>query len=158
MKILFLDIDGVLNSADYMKNRRTIPRPTPHSIDAPTIPRLNAIIERTGAKVVVSSTWRMGRDKHDLQSILRAHGFIGEIIGCTPIGYGSMPSGVLVTDCVRGHEIQAWLDEHSDVTTFAIVDDNSDMAHLTHRLVQTTWSYGLLDEHVERLVQMLGGA
>jgi hypothetical protein len=58
----------------------------------------------------------------------------------------------------RGHEIQAWLSRHREVTEFAIVDDNSDMAHLRDRLVLTSWATGMLDEHADRLVAMLGVA
>lgn len=163
MRVLFLDIDGVLNSGEYMRERRHIPRPTPHSIDATTVPRLNAVTDRTGAVIVVSSSWRLQKPEHDpspvwrLRRILGAHGVTGEILDTTPhLVDGSH-------DCPpwrkwalpRGHEIQAWLDTRTDVEAFAIVDDNSDMAHLADRLVRTDWEHGLLDEHVERLCALL---
>lgn len=158
--VLFLDVDGVLNSRDYMKNRRHITRPTGHAIDAVTVPRLNAVTDRTGAKIVISSSWRLGFELPRLADILKTHGVTGEIVGKTPRlleEIGKLDDGS--PSCRsrdRGHEIQAWLDEHPEVTAFAIVDDNSDMAHLKDRLVQTSWETGLLDEHVERLVEMLG--
>jgi HAD domain in Swiss Army Knife RNA repair proteins len=166
VKILFLDFDGVLNSADYVKNRREIRRPSGHAIDALTIPRLNAIVERTGAKVVVSSSWRHQYNAQRLGEILALHGFTGEVIGTTPDHV--LPSDEyvrgLAADCVkagigyaheRGYEIQAWLTEHPEATRFAIVDDDSDMVHLAHRHVKTSWETGLLDEHVELLVALL---
>lgn len=157
MRVLFLDFDGVLNSADYMKHRRTIRRPSGHAIDAPTIPRLNAIIARTGAKVVVSSSWRHGLDAKRLGEILALHGFTGEVIGTTPDCAEPfvLSTHGIVRATERGYEIQAWLDLHPEVTCFAIVDDDSDMVHLAHRHVQTTWAMGMLDEHVERLVALL---
>lgn len=166
MKTIFLDIDGVLNSRDYMLNRRHIPRPTQHAIDALTVPRLNAITDRTGAKIVISSSWRLQRyPEHDpgpvwrLRRILSAHGVTGDIIDVTPHLVVPDLTGPCPDSCralERGHEIQAWLDEHPEVTTFAILDDDSDMAHLKHRLVKTSFDTGLLDEHVERVVAMLG--
>jgi hypothetical protein len=161
MRVLFLDIDGVLNSADYLRNRRHVRRPTPHSIDAPTVPRLNAVTDRTGAALVISSTWRLSSGAAQLPYVLRDHGVTGRVVGMTPslmeetgevqpCGYRSLRRRE------RGHEIQAWLDAHPECARFAIVDDNSDMAHLRHRLVQTTWERGLQDEHVETLCALLG--
>lgn len=169
---LFLDVDGVLNSSDYMRNRRAVRRPTPHAIDAPTIPRLNAITDRTGAKIVVSSTWRLNRTVERLAEILRLHGATGEVVGKTPSII--VPNGRLCADgspslkrAERGIEIQRWIDDWNEACKFGpgipicddefvILDDNSDMAHLKHRLVQTSWETGLLDHHVEMACQMLG--
>lgn len=157
---LMLDVDGVLNSADYLHNRRKIRRPTPHAIDAVTVPRLNEILRRSGAKVVISSSWRIQHPWQRMQEILTAHGVVCDVIGQTPSLYEPLPQEEAcdkysIKRRERGHEIQAWLNEHPEVTRFAIVDDNSDMVHLAHKLVQTTWEMGLLDEHIEPLVKML---
>lgn len=169
MKVIFLDLDGVANSRDYLLHRRHLHRPTPHSIDATTVPRLNAITDRTGAKIVISSSWRLAPyPEHDpgpvwrLRRILETHGVTGDIIDVTPSffeRYSDHPEDdTIVGVCKeRGHEIQAWLDEHPEVTAFAILDDRDDMVHLKHRLVQTSYEFGLLDEHVERVVAMLNG-
>ena len=159
MKALLADWDGVLNSWDYMRNRRMLPRPTPHPIDALAVPRLNAVTDRTGAKIVVSSTKRLSRTVARLAEIFAAHGITGEVVDKTPSiivpdpreGY---PNAVKRVE--RGVEIQAWLDAHPECTRFAIVDDNSDMAHLRDRLVLTTFAMGLQDEHVEALCALLG--
>lgn len=153
MKVLFLDIDGVLNSAEFMLNKRHIRRPTPHEIDAVTVPRLNSVIARTGAKICVSSTWRIGRDAMLLEEILRSHGVRCDVVGTTPETFRMDNERGW---SFRGNEIQMWLDRHPEVSTFAIVDDDSDMEPLMHRLVKTSWETGLLDEHVEKLVEMLG--
>lgn len=159
VKILFLDVDGVLNSADYLRNRRKIRRPTPHAIDAVTVPRLNEILRRSGAKVVISSSWRILHPWQRMQEILTAHGVACEVIGQTPELFDDLPPNEhCANSCKRrerGHEIQAWLDEHPEVTRFAIVDDDSDMVHLAHKHVKTTWDMGLLDEHIEPIVKML---
>lgn len=166
MKILFTDVDGVLNSADYMRNRRAIRRPSPHAIDAVTVPRLNTVTDRTGAKIVISSSWRIGKAVERLREIFALHGITGDVIGLTPSLYEwyTKDDKVCSKRAERGFEIDCWLDEWpSDprfaelgpVESFAIVDDNSDMVHLAHRLVKTDWDTGLLDEHVERLIIML---
>jgi hypothetical protein len=53
MKVIFLDIDGVLN-CDKTPN----PRKFPYIVDKKLLVRLKKLLDRTGAKVVLSSTWR----------------------------------------------------------------------------------------------------
>lgn len=167
MRLLFLDIDGVLNSAEYVASDRCRERGGIIGIDRAAVPRLNAITDRTGAGIVVSSSWRIGKTVDRMGEILAAHGVTGEVVSCTPVltrRYSDHPEDDtrVVVAQERGHEIQAWLDEMTgppawlDVEAFAILDDSSDMAHLRDRLVRTTWERGLLDEHVERVVAMLG--
>ncbi len=155
IKVLFLDFDGVLNHrahfASLPPGRKAVEvEYDDNSFDRACVSRLSTIVERTGCKIVISSTWRLLHSPGKNQRILRRHGFTRErcIVGVTPDLHGRQ----------RGHEIQSWLDEHPDVEAFAIVDDNSDMAHLLPHLVQTSFDTGLQDEHVERVVQMLKGA
>jgi hypothetical protein len=54
MKVVFLDIDGVLNCTKT-KN----PRKFPYVVDPKLLARLNRLLERTAAKVVLSSSWRL---------------------------------------------------------------------------------------------------
>ncbi|MDE7380098.1 MAG: hypothetical protein K2N14_03500, partial [Clostridia bacterium] len=60
MKIIFLDIDGVLNSLKYdaSRDKRKLT-----NIDETRLPILKSIVEKTGAKIVLSSTWREYWDK-----------------------------------------------------------------------------------------------
>ena len=163
MKILFLDIDGVLNDSAWMTTlkkgdeaNRVYGSGDEWWIDM-LEPRamllLNDLLERTGAKVVVSSTWRLRHTPEALQKLMEVRGFTGEVIGRTPrISLG------------RGIEIRQWLKEHPEVESFAIVDDDSDMEPHMDRLVQTSWfgqpgprgAGGLRPEHVDRLEGLLG--
>lgn len=158
MKILFLDIDGVLNSEDWML---TQPKSTNfvRALDKQAVALLAEIVSRTEAKIVVSSSWRKMYDVTVLCQVLVEAGFPAPcpIIGVTPALYRT-PEG---EERVRGHEIQQWLDEAAKdetvekVESFAIVDDDSDMAHLPHRFVQTNFKTGLQRDHVERIVALL---
>jgi len=153
MKILFLDMDGVLNSNIFFKKTELNQELRMHSdkwwaemVDPKAVVFLNEILDRTGAKVVVSSTWRMVLTPEDLQRVLKERGFTGEIIGATPKGGGE----------IRGLKIQRWLDETDlDVESFVILDDSSDMGDLMDRLVHTTWRYGLRKKHVPLAVRVL---
>jgi hypothetical protein len=142
MKILFLDFDGVLNH-DRLFNAKLVDEVT--FFDRAAVARVNTILAQSGAKVVVSSSWRHAYDVDALRAILESHGFSGEIVGVTPELHRP-----------RGLEICAWLEEHEHVETFVIVDDEDDMFPVADRLVQTSFEEGLLDEHVEAALRLLG--
>ncbi len=115
MKVIFLDIDGVLNSTRSAVGLGNYP----HSLDAKGLalfdPVAVGIVKRlcseTGAKVVISSTWR--------RQFL--HGQIGEALGLPTIG-----STPVHHDQPRGVEINAWLSAH-DCDRYVILDDDGDM-------------------------------
>jgi hypothetical protein len=166
MKILFLDIDGVLNSWDWWTRRAALhesrddgderpihdrlshlvlPVHREEDFDPIAVARLNAFIERTGATIVVSSTWRKGRTLQELIDVMRFFGVTGPIFDKTP-----------ELNTRRGREIDHWLKSHGTmVEKFAIVDDDSDMDPHMDRLVKTEFATGLLDEHCERLAKLL---
>jgi hypothetical protein len=137
VNVIFLDIDGVLNSRRFLDQLDPEER-TDDSLDPQAVARLNRIAERTQAKIVISSTWRIIDPLERILDILQSHGFKGEIVGKTPVLSGP-----------RGHEIQAWVTEHREVKSFVILDDRSDMDGVSKRLIQTTMADGLLDRHVE---------
>lgn len=144
-RIIFLDIDGVLNSERWYRGRA----PAMHEakadhIDPAGVGLVNQLIVRTDAKVVISSTWRhFGEDF--VKGVLVSRGFIGEIIGITPpLGYP------------RGREIQAWIDDAPvPPLSLVILDDNSDMLHLKSRLVLTKSKTGITLNDVDRAVRIL---
>jgi Swiss Army Knife RNA repair-like protein len=152
LKVIFLDIDGVLNSAEWFAAAQDVRSglsridKLQEMIEPRAVELLNDLLARTGATVVLSSSWRISYGMGFIGRALMKRGFTGRIRHRTPV-IGSP----------RGREIQAWLDSSEEKPeTFVILDDNSDMAHLSHRLVQTTWGSGLQAEHVERAVEMLG--
>ncbi len=165
MKIVFLDMDGVVNSAAFYENRFVKAEPgvvaghplyRANHIDPGLVALLNELLTRSGAVCVLSSTWRLLFGIKYTLPALRARGFTGEIVAVTPDT--AQKVGALHVGHERGHEIQEWLDAHPEVTDFIILDDSADMAHLAPRLVRTSWQRGLEREHVERAVKMLGGS
>lgn len=134
MKILFLDVDGVLN------HRQSI---SLYAISRPALRRLRHVLDSTGARVVMSSTWRKNPDHRE---VFKRRTLI------QPIGYTPCHA-----DGHRGGEIKAWLDQAPEVERYAIVDDDGDML-IEQRpfFVQTSFETGLLDEHVDQLIEILG--
>ena len=160
MRCIFIDIDGVPNNREFFRTSVGAPD---DAIDPAAIERLSRIVRATGAEVVVSSTWRCGKSVDDLTETLRRAGFVGVVRDKTP---DFLPDPA----AVRGDEIQSWLDDYAQkvseclsdwaktkyaVGSFVILDDDSDMVHLSHRLVQTSFATGLLDEHVKKAIAML---
>lgn len=154
MKVLFLDFDGVLNhylliAQAYGAGARRF------SADA--IERLNTIVARTGAKVVVSSSWREQYTLDGLRALLTSEGFTGEIIDCTPVLHSRTDQGRdLDPGQTRCREIQAWLDRQPEPPRqFAILDD-IELHLLSAYHVKTELEMGLCDEHVELAISLLG--
>lgn len=157
MKLIFLDFDGVINSHEYMffNREKWESRDDSEMIDSDALILLNKIIEETEAKVVISSSWRLHFEIEELKGFLSKKGFIGEVIDKTSDGFWIDKENHISSQ--RGHEIQKWLYEHSksNIESFVILDDNSDMVHLMPYLVQTTWQYGLQEEHVRKAIEIL---
>lgn len=139
MKLIFLDIDGVLNhelyyrSDDYPKGDEGINWDI-LQISRKSIELLNKLVEDTGAKVVISSSWRKNRTVDELKLLFNKCGFIGEIIDKTPVlFFGNNDYKYSVP---RGCEIKAWLELNKDILNakiedvrYVILDDDSDMLY-----------------------------
>lgn len=162
-RILFLDIDGVLNSDDWGRRRVRPPswgsmanwqKEAEDSIDPDAVARLNVVVSATGCSVVLSSSWRKHEPLTRMTRILRYRGFAHRLFAATPHimrdGDGSELLGV-----ERGTEIDAWLKMHGGSPTFAIVDDDGDMEPHLDRLVQTDTRFGLTEEKAVELIEML---
>jgi hypothetical protein len=166
---VFLDVDGVLNSEAFLRKHDEQHHQLGHhrqcecyrhenQIDRDAVARLNRIIAETGAKIVVSSSWRKLLDPPELHRVLVSHGLVAEIIGETPDGPNDPEMRATFGDIdriFRGHEIDLWLRKHPEVDRWVILDDASDMEMHTNRLVQTDCEEGLLDEHVDLAIRVL---
>lgn len=139
MKVLFLDVDGVLNTT---KSRSL------YSLSKPLLRRLQTIVEQTNCKIVLSSTWR--KHPEALRRLKRTLEYRGmSIYDVTPVFWRDEEGNRLY----RGHEIQHWLDDHPEVISYCIVDDDSDMLdNQLRNFVQTDPDYGLTDVLVYRIV------
>lgn len=158
--ILFLDFDGVLNSAAWLERRQFLDMSNmsrdEKMLDPDAVRRLVQIVRRTNCKIVVSSTWRLLHSMAELETLLNARGGDGEIqiLDRTPDG-SHLEEGPLWRPCQRGDEIQLWRKTHSHTGPFAVLDDDHDMDAVLDHFVQTSWSTGLLDEHVDEVCQLL---
>ena len=141
MKVIFLDVDGVLNSAQDGYSIRL-------STDS-HLRLLQRITKETGVKIVRSSSWRIGFTTASKNLLARFKEYGLELMDCTPELSGAC----------RGDEIRKWLEEfevENDVERFAILDDEADMAEFTEsNLIQTDTNVGLQKADAVRCIKLL---
>jgi hypothetical protein len=134
-------VDGVLNSAQDGYSIRL--KTDSH------LKLLQYIVKETGAKIVLSSSWRIGFTPASKNLLARFKEYGLELMDCTPE----------LSSACRGDEIRKWLDEFKteyDVERFAILDDEADMAEFTEtNLIQTDTNAGLQKADAVRCIRWL---
>lgn len=165
MKLIFLDVDGVLNSDTYFASEAYKKETTGASdaeimlilhqahLDPNALQLLNDLVQRSGAEVVLSSTWRSKYSPTELTEMMQKRGATFTISDSTPILYGKMSERI-----PRGKEIKAYLSKLAvQPETFVILDDHDDMLGLKKFLVWTDYKPGLTSQDVEQALQILNG-
>lgn len=176
--LLFLDIDGVCNSARFIESlppfRGEVPPSTSpewtryyydRRIDLDCLARVSRICQETGAKVVISSSWRDGKGCHEIKEQFARLGAPFTIIGETPdlTRESERGSGVLYA-ASRWDEIRAYLVGCGEkLERYAILDDdclfpenNPELARHASRHVRTDFRVGLTDADAEKVIRLLG--
>jgi hypothetical protein len=141
-KLVFLDIDGVLNSNKWVWEHDRSNDQMEH-LDPSLVLRLNRLHETTGCLYVLSSTWRI-LFYNDTRRGLRNLGFTGQIIDATPTG-----------GRFRGAEIMAWIQEANFNGKFVILDDSDDMGKLLPYLIKCNADTGVTDLEIDQAIQVL---
>lgn len=165
MKLIFLDIDGVLNNQLWLTSdfRNHLPklingeRNTKRWFDPRCVKLLNILTDKTGANIVVSSSWRKNRSLSELKRILYTNGVTGEIIGKTPQLYFKC-SEEYNYSVPRGNEIKAWLEMNKGILNekisklkCVIFDDDSDMLYCQrHNYIRVDPYCGLTEGNIHR--------
>jgi len=150
--VLFLDIDGVLNSEAWFARQRgrglSIISNRAEMIDPGAVVQLNRVVGATGARVVLSSSWRLHAELSQVQGWLEQAGFRGQLAGATPrLGGG------------RGREVSRWLDAQAPrPEVYALVDDEPEPETHPGRWVATRYAAGLTATEADQLIALLGQA
>lgn len=154
VKTIFTDIDGVLNCSKTTKRLAVDNRFT--FVDTRKVLRLRDIVERTGAQLVLSSSWRHG--------ILPSGLFLDKMAYIELVEEFRRLRCPIWTDVTpylpkakRWQEINAWLMLHPEVDEFIILDDWYDeLKPFSDKLVLTDARVGLTKERAEFAVRKLG--
>ena len=143
MKILFLDCDGVINhnawyrSQAYYDNDFLDP-----DIDPKVIERLNKLTNSKNVKIVISSSWKIASGCIER---LRRVG-LDNVIDITPNLIFSVP----IEKYCRGMEIDAYLNAHSEVEKYLIIDDMNDFFDEQQRyFLLIDYQVGFTDDDLE---------
>lgn len=149
MNIIFLDVDGVLNSRNKLI---TIYNQThkPHSgysypFDESCLENLERLVEATNSKLVITSTWRKDEEgRNTLMKALKDYKLDERIVGYTP-----------VLETRREIEIKEFLSKLNSTPNFVILDDDTDMGELLPHLIKTDGQVGLTSKNVEEAIKKL---
>lgn len=136
MRIIFLDIDGVLNHNTFYRERQkkikdgTWDLVHPYSkLDPDCVNLLGEFCQEYDMSVVISSTWRASRDVKKFNEIFSNYKFPIPVIDITPSAHHKA--------WVRGNEIHWWMQENEEIIgcryyqyrDYVILDDDSDMLY-----------------------------
>lgn len=182
MKVIFLDIDGVMNDElAYRAWKENADKEAFDDSDVPTdqhMAQLKRIVDETGAEIVLSSAWRCSiwgmrtvlerfndyglkllsiTDEGVQESVLKASGFKDIKPRSTSKSLFGDPAQPIVND--RGAEIAGWLlrQKSKNVESFVILDDeDADIVqYYPKNLIKTSYMTGLTDEDVEKCIDIL---
>jgi hypothetical protein len=169
MRIVFLDIDGVLNNqlwaqeiGGYGHGTSRDGEPTVKSLkwDPNAVAALRKAIDATGAKIVISSSWR-GYGKEAVrkwQEMFAVYGWPeAPVIGETPDLTRQLGKSDIYVSVKRGQEVEAWLAGHPEpVEAFVCVDDDQDFLE-GQPLAGIDNRYGMQWHDANRIINILLG-
>jgi hypothetical protein len=135
MRVLFLDVDGVLNNSRPKNDFSIYFENCYPAFDDICVKLIKRLVEEEKLTIVLSSAWReYGWATDSLKRFLKLYDL--EIFDRTPI-FPNMRDR-------RGWEIQEWLARHPDVKEYVIIDDINNMGNLSGKLVQTDERVGFV--------------
>lgn len=150
-RIIFLDIDGVLNNRESMMRQTSL---SVFSVSAECAARLRSVVDELDIKLVLSSTWRFRGDSRK-----QGLGFWRAKDALLDVGWSHAPFIGYTDDLVRqglvrqrGDECNAWIEKNGRPgDRFVAVDDDGDFDRFVGTLVKTQHEPGLVDEDVEKI-------
>ena len=153
MKVIFLDFDGVMDTAYYghILGKEGLPYHDEFGavFDPNCVECLKEIIDKTGAEIVVTSSWKSLMTYKDMLNMWEQRGLPGYVIDVTPS----------TSKCRhRGDEIDAWLKEYKDECQYVILDDFDERSfneHQLSRLIVVNPYHGLDENAAERAIKLL---
>lgn len=144
MRVIFLDIDGVLNSE---KDPPDSPAILPDKI------KLLNQLGGNGVVFVLSSSWRSQWGFYELRKIFREAGFKGRLVDYTTMMWEDLEGNVLH----RGGQIKLWIKMHRDsIEGYVILDDcNLKCPEVEDNWVKTQARTGVTQKDIDRAKEIL---
>lgn len=162
MKVIFLDIDGVLNS-NFWNESHQIEISDGTLIDEEKIKLLAELVEKTDAKIVLHSGWRIWFDtnlkplRKESEQLVNMFDEVGlSIYDVTPDLTTEEIRRSKKFSLVKADEILLWLKSQGEVSAWVVIDDldlNNELIE-SHQ-IKTDSKIGLTMEDVEAAVKKL---
>ena len=144
MKVIFLDVDGVLNSNAYVDyTLKNNVKGILEEIDPKTIEMLKYALDVTDAQIVVSSSWRNIRKFEQLKELFLRYGI-------------NLDEKTPVLGHERGLEIKQYLEEHVDIDQYLILDDDMFDSFDEENHEDHSYGDGLQIKHIEQIIKRFG--
>ena len=161
-RVIFLDIDGVLNSK-FWDNSHSHEISEGKLVDLDKVKLFADLVKRTDSKVILHSGWRMWFDedmkplRHEAEFLVTALKNEGvHILGVTPDLTTEEMRRTKKFSLVKAQEILTWLKDNSSFTKWIVIDDlDLHNDEIRSHQIQTDAEFGLLEEDVENAVKML---
>lgn len=151
--VLFLDIDGVLNSHRFWLTTGKTAWDVHNSrwsddLDPMSIGVINRVAERYDAQIVISSSWRFITGFEETKAILAQNGLdVSRVIDKTGPELDKNPT--------RSEEITRWVFTQDDIDAWIAVDDSDTMKNIPFNSFHVPPVEGLTDEHEEKMLNII---
>lgn len=144
MKIIFLDLDGVLNNWYH-----------PDLIDPKNVLVLKKIIKLTNAKIVLTTSNKYPFQREKIKNIKGS--YLEKYIKILQNNGLSIYDLTPYVEENRSLEIKAYLKSNPNITDFVIIDDEIISLKLLKYQVFLDWNTGLLEKHIKPIIAILNG-
>ncbi|WP_396180198.1 HAD domain-containing protein [Flavobacterium sp.] len=152
MNIIFLDIDGVIQSPRYCVAINETGWLS--AFEPAAMHMVQRLVLDAKAKIVISSSWRIGSTDRQLKQLFRCCGFKAIANSFHDDWQTKQINGFCTR---RGNEIAEWLNRHPEIENYLILDDDADMlAEQMNNFVKTDPMNGLLLQHYDASRKILG--
>ena len=153
-KIIFLDVDGVLN---HSGSKSRVGGTMILGIDKELVRRLKRIVDATGAEIVLTSTWK--DDWEPNRRSTQQPTKYGRYLANKLFDFKLKPIDKTTDNIIdRGTGIKTWLSRHPWVKNYVVIDDDVFRDYdeeIFRHFVHTHFIHGLTDGHVENAISIL---
>jgi hypothetical protein len=162
-KVIFLDIDGVLNTGRWhcQAKGEELQDEYGYKFDPKAVANLKRIVDETGADIVISSTWK-SFGFSELEEMWKDRGLPGKLVGLTPNSVSDEMLLEVDIDSIelfhiRGAEIKEWLTKHGKrVSNYIIIDDMDNMLpEQQPHFVHTNPEVGITEHDADMTINIL---
>lgn len=141
MKVIFLDFDGVITTLESRWN-----------IDSEKCKLVKRICDETGAKIVISSSWRKSNLEYTMKQFSKESFLLYDYV--IDVTKRLSISGSASITIPRGVEILEYIESHDSITNYVILDDDMLLWQRNH-FVHTSTHEGINEKNVEQAIKIL---